>query len=254
AEREAAEAAEAAAPAQAEREAAEAAARAQAEREAAEAAARAQAEREAAEAAARAQAEREAAEAAARAQAEREAAEAAARAQAEREAAEAAARAQAEREAAEAAARAQAEREAAEAAAAAALAAPRTPLSPQDTIVMVVDDSKVVRVKTNRLLIPQGYKVVLAESAEQAIEFIAAEPPHVLITDVEMPGMDGFDLTRHVRATPAIADLPVIMITSADDRKAAADAAGVTLLLGKPYPEERLIECIERARQGQPIV
>ncbi|MFO1253496.1 MAG: response regulator [Inhella sp.] len=119
---------------------------------------------------------------------------------------------------------------------------------------MVVDDSKVVRVKTNRLLSPQGYKVVLAESAEQAIEFIAAEPPHVLITDVEMPGMDGFDLTRHVRATPAIAAMPVIMITSADDRKAAADAAGVTLLLGKPYPEERLIECIERARQGQPIV
>ncbi|MCZ8233743.1 MAG: response regulator [Inhella sp.] len=267
AEREAAEAARA----EAERQAAEAAeiARAEAERlaairgeearlaaeqaereaaEIAEATARAEAELLAAEAAARAEAERLAAE-----QAEREAAEAA-RAEAERlqaEAAEAAARAEAERLAAE-----QAEREAAEAAAAAAAAAAALapapvatrPLQPAETIVMVVDDSKIVRVKTSRALAPQGYQLVLAESGEEAVAKMAAQLPHVIITDVEMPGMDGFELTRLVRSNPLSAHLPVIMITGADDRQEAATAAGVTELLGKPYSEDRLIACIEQAR------
>ena len=117
-------------------------------------------------------------------------------------------------------------------------------------LVLAVDDSKIVRVKTSRVLAPQGYQVVLAESAEEAIEKFAAQAPHVLITDVEMPGMDGFELTRHVRATPALAHVPVIMITSSDDRQEAAQAAGVSTLLGKPYSEEALIACIETARQA----
>jgi CheY-like chemotaxis protein len=65
-----------------------------------------------------------------------------------------------------------------------------------------------------------------------------------------MPGLDGFELTRHVRATPRTAELPVVMITSADDRQAAANAAGVSLLLGKPYPEETLIAYIEGVREA----
>lgn len=262
AEREAAEAARA----EAERQAAEAAeiARAEAERQAAIRAEEArlaaeQAERESAEfaeATARAEAELLAAEAAARADAQRLAAEQAAReaaeaaqAEADRlaaEAADAVARAEAERLAAE-----QAEREAAAAAAAAALAPPPVatrPLQPAETIVMVVDDSKIVRVKTSRALAPQGYQLVLAESGEEAVAKMAAQLPHVIITDVEMPGMDGFELTRLVRSNPLSAHLPVIMITGADDRQEAATAAGVTELLGKPYSEDRLIACIEQAR------
>lgn len=283
AERQAAEAAERAeaqrrAAEQAEREAAEAA-RAEAERQAAEAAeiARAEAERQAAiraeearlaaeqvereaaefaEATARAEAELLATEAAARADAQRLAAEQVAReaaeaaqAEADRraaEAADAAARAEAERLAAE-----QAAREAAAAAAAAALAPPPAatrPLQPAETIVMVVDDSKIVRVKTSRALAPQGYQLVLAESGEEAVAKMAVQLPHVIITDVEMPGMDGFELTRLVRSNPLSAHLPVIMITGADDRQEAATAAGVTELLGKPYSEDRLIACIEQAR------
>ena len=75
--------------------------------------------------------------------------------------------------------------------------------------------------------------------------------PDVLITDVEMPGMDGFELTRHIRADPQSAQLPVIMITAADDRhREQADAAGVSVLLGKPYPEDALIAHI-RLAMGQ---
>ena len=113
---------------------------------------------------------------------------------------------------------------------------------------LVADDSKIVRVKISRLLAGQGYRVALAESGEQALALLAAERPHLLITDVEMPGIDGFELTRQVRANPATAALPVVMITSSDDKQDQAREAGVTQLLGKPYSEEALIGAIEQAR------
>ena len=79
----------------------------------------------------------------------------------------------------------------------------------------------------------------------------------MLITDVEMPGIDGFELTRHIRGNPHTAMLPVIMITAADDRhREHADAAGVSVLLGKPYSEDALIaklyEIEREARELQP--
>jgi CheY-like chemotaxis protein len=126
-----------------------------------------------------------------------------------------------------------------------------SPRSPAETLVMVADDSKVVRVKTSRLLTQHGYRVVLAEDGAQAAQLIDGEIPDVLITDVEMPGLDGFALTRHVRAHPRAQHIPVIMITAADDRlKQAAAAAGVTLVLGKPYPEADLLACIEQSRRA----
>jgi CheY-like chemotaxis protein len=193
--------------------------------------------------------EQAAAAAAAASAAERERAEQTIRAQAEREAQQHA-RAEAERAAAEA--RAREEAAAREAAAQAAARAPApTPAArrPADTLVMVADDSKVVRLKTSRLLAQHGYRVVLAEDGAQAAQLIETEVPAVLVTDVEMPGLDGFALTRHVRAHPRAGRIPIIMITSADDRlKEAAAEAGVTLVLGKPYPEDELIACIERSQ------
>ena len=114
---------------------------------------------------------------------------------------------------------------------------------------MVADDSKVVRVKTSRLLTQHGYRVVLAEDGAQAAQLLENELPAVLITDVEMPGMDGFELTRLVRSHPRAGRIPIIMITSADQRlKQAANEAGVTLVLGKPFPEDELIACIQRSQ------
>jgi len=118
---------------------------------------------------------------------------------------------------------------------------------------MVADDSKVVRVKTSRLLAQHRYRVVLAEDGAMAAQLIDQEVPLVLITDVEMPHMDGFALTRHVRNHPRAGHIPIIMITSADERlKGAAQEAGVTLVLGKPYAEEALIACIEKAAAMAP--
>jgi len=226
-----------------------------AERQIADAAAvaarRAEAQRLAAERRAAEEADRLVAEASARADAQRVQAERAAAAATAADRAEAqhradlAARVAAAREAAErAAAEAAAVVAAAAAAAAAATAAPRTP---EQTLVMVADDSKVVRVKTSRLLAKQGYRVALAEDGEDALRQFGTELPHLLITDVEMPGMDGFALTRELRGQPHTAQLPIIMITSADDRlRDAAAEAGVTVLMGKPYSEDDLLAQIER--------
>ncbi|MCA0239401.1 MAG: response regulator [Proteobacteria bacterium] len=112
---------------------------------------------------------------------------------------------------------------------------------------MVADDSKVVRVKTSRLLAAHQFRVVLAEDGRQALALIGQETPQVLITDVEMPGMDGLDLTRALRADARTAALPVVMITSADDRlRDQAQQAGVTVLMGKPYAEADLVAHVAR--------
>ena len=127
-------------------------------------------------------------------------------------------------------------------------AAPASPKAPEQTVIMVADDSKIVRVKTGRLLAQHRYQIVYATDGLEAVQQIEASMPDVVITDVDMPGMDGFQLTRHVRQNPRTAHIPVIMITAADDKhRADADRAGVSVLLGKPYPEDELIAHIRRA-------
>uniref|UniRef100_UPI0035B39461 response regulator n=1 Tax=Accumulibacter sp. TaxID=2053492 RepID=UPI0035B39461 len=117
---------------------------------------------------------------------------------------------------------------------------------------MIADDSKVVRVKTGRLLGTQRYQVVMAEDGLDAAQQIKAALPDVLITDVDMPGMSGLQLARQLRANAATARLPIIMVTSDSEQlRGEADAAGVDVLLGKPYPEEQLIAHIQRLANSQ---
>ena len=114
--------------------------------------------------------------------------------------------------------------------------------------VLVVDDSKVVRIKTSRLLEKNNYRVLLADDGLSAMACLEAQSADLLITDVEMPGLDGFGLTQRLRASPRWAGLPVIMITSSDDKhRAEAAAAGVDVLLGKPYDEQALLAEVQRA-------
>lgn len=123
---------------------------------------------------------------------------------------------------------------------------PAAARTPEQCLVMIADDSKVVRVKTSRLLSKHLYRVSLAEDGLDAARQIELDLPDVLITDVEMPGMDGFELTRQVRSNPRTAHIPIVMIT-ADDEKHRADAleAGVSVLLSKPYPEDQLIAYLQ---------
>ena len=122
------------------------------------------------------------------------------------------------------------------------------PLSPAAITVLVVDDSKVVRIKTSRLLEKHHYKVRLADDGLTALQALAEEWPDLVITDVEMPGLDGFGLTQQLRQQPRGQAMPVIMITSSNERhRDEAARAGVSVLLGKPYPEAQLLAEVEKA-------
>lgn len=122
---------------------------------------------------------------------------------------------------------------------------------PAQMLVLVVDDSKVVRVKTGRLLGEHHYRVVFANDGLEAAEQLKTISPDVVITDVEMPGMNGFELARHIRRNPKLKDVPVIMITAAEDRhRADAKAAGVSALLGKPFADGELVGYIRQAMLG----
>jgi chemosensory pili system protein ChpA (sensor histidine kinase/response regulator) len=117
------------------------------------------------------------------------------------------------------------------------------PAAPVPPLILVVDDSLTVRKITGRLLERQGYGVVTARDGLEALEKLAESPPDVMLVDIEMPRMDGFELTRHVRANAALAGLPIIMISSrtADKHRNVAHQLGVNAFLGKPYQEDELL-------------
>ncbi|MDH5538368.1 MAG: response regulator, partial [Rhizobacter sp.] len=113
-------------------------------------------------------------------------------------------------------------------------------------LVLVVDDSLTVRRVTQRLLVREGYRVALAKDGLDALERLGDELPQVVLTDIEMPRMDGFDLVRNIRGDTRLQALPVIMITSriAQKHRDYATELGVDHYLGKPYSEEDLLALI----------
>jgi chemosensory pili system protein ChpA (sensor histidine kinase/response regulator) len=134
-----------------------------------------------------------------------------------------------------------------------AIVTPDVPVAQQSAeqqapLVLVVDDSLTVRRVTQRLLQREGYRVTLAKDGLEGLEKLGEERPAVLLSDIEMPRMDGFDLVRNLRADPKLADLPVIMITSriAQKHRDYAAELGVDHYLGKPYAEEDLLSLVAR--------
>lgn len=113
-------------------------------------------------------------------------------------------------------------------------------------LILVVDDSITVRRVTQRLLLREGYRVALAIDGLQALECLQDEIPAVVLTDIEMPRMDGFDLARNIRGDVRMKDLPIVMITSriADKHREHAVELGVNHYLGKPYSEEELLSLV----------
>ncbi|OIQ99799.1 chemotaxis protein CheA [mine drainage metagenome] len=114
--------------------------------------------------------------------------------------------------------------------------------------IMIVDDSLTVRKITSRLLARSGYQVLTAKDGVDALEQLVDVLPDVMLLDVEMPRMDGFELTKRLRQDARTQDLPIIMITSrtADKHHRYAMELGVNEYMGKPYQEEELLENIAR--------
>jgi chemosensory pili system protein ChpA (sensor histidine kinase/response regulator) len=125
--------------------------------------------------------------------------------------------------------------------------APVIPTAPAVPLVLVVDDSITVRRVTQRLLAREGYRVALAADGLQALERLAEELPSVVLSDIEMPRMDGFDLARNIRGDARLAHLPIVMITSriAEKHREHAKELGVNHYLGKPYSEEELMSLVK---------
>src|SRR5450830_642442 len=118
----------------------------------------------------------------------------------------------------------------------------------QAPLVLVVDDSITVRRVTQRLLKREGFRVALATDGLQALERLQEEKPAVVLSDIEMPRMDGFDLARNIRGDANLRDLPIIMITSriAEKHRERARELGIDHYLGKPYSEDELIGLVRQ--------
>lgn len=123
-----------------------------------------------------------------------------------------------------------------------------TPVKPTRSTrtVMVVDDSVTVRKVTSRLLERHGYEVVLAKDGLDAITKLEEIRPDIMLLDIEMPRMDGFEVASLVRHNPNLIGLPIIMITSrtGEKHRERAFQIGVNAYMGKPFQEQQLLETI----------
>lgn len=113
-------------------------------------------------------------------------------------------------------------------------------------LVMVADDSLTVRKFTSRLLEREGYRVIAAKDGLDAIEKLKDRLPDVMLVDIEMPRMDGFDLTRNVRDDARTCGIPIIIISSrtAEKHRSRAAKLGVNAFIGKPYQDAELLQHI----------
>lgn len=116
----------------------------------------------------------------------------------------------------------------------------------REVTVMVVDDSITVRKVTGRLLTRNDMNVITAKDGMDAVTMLQERIPDVMLLDIEMPRMDGFELARHMRNTPELSKIPIIMITSrtGEKHRQRAMELGIKRYLGKPYQESELLENI----------
>jgi chemosensory pili system protein ChpA (sensor histidine kinase/response regulator) len=115
------------------------------------------------------------------------------------------------------------------------------------TFALVVDDSITVRRVTQRLLERNGMRVLTAKDGVDAVSLLAENLPDIILLDIEMPRMDGYEVAAHVRGDPRLKNIPIVMITSrvSEKHRARAIELGVDDYLGKPYQENQLLDAIE---------
>jgi two-component system chemotaxis response regulator CheY len=114
--------------------------------------------------------------------------------------------------------------------------------------VITVDDSRTVREMVSFTLKGAGYEVLEAEDGKDAIAKLASQTVDVVITDLNMPNMNGIDLIRALRADARFKFTPILMLTteSDDSKKGEGKAAGATGWLVKPFNPEKLIQTVQK--------
>jgi len=120
---------------------------------------------------------------------------------------------------------------------------------------MIVDDSITVRRVMERFLEGNGVRVVTAKDGLDAVSQLQDHKPDIILLDIEMPRMDGYEFASHVRNDERFSDVPIIMITSrvGDKHRARAIELGVNDYLGKPYQDMELLEAIQRLLEERGI-
>jgi signal transduction histidine kinase/CheY-like chemotaxis protein len=132
-----------------------------------------------------------------------------------------------------------------------------TPVSPQAPAshgtVLVIDDEAAVRDLMQRFLVKEGFRVATAAGGDEGLRRARELHPDAITLDVMMPGMDGWAVLAALKADPAVADIPVIMLTIVDDRNLGY-ALGAAEYLTKPVDRERLVAVLKKYRRDLPVL
>ncbi|UXI69141.1 hybrid sensor histidine kinase/response regulator [Tahibacter amnicola] len=119
-------------------------------------------------------------------------------------------------------------------------------------LILIVDDSLSVRRSLEQLVVDAGFEATTARDGLEAVERVRERRPNLMLVDLEMPRMNGLELTSFIRKNPSTRNIPVVMITSrtTERHRELARDAGVDTILSKPYSEEDLLRLIERSIGG----
>lgn len=114
--------------------------------------------------------------------------------------------------------------------------------------ILVVDDDKTTRKLLSLYLKGKGYEIVTAENGLEALEKVGIENVNFILTDMNMPYMDGIEFTKNLKSDPAHSNIPVVMVTTEadEDEKKRAFEAGVDDYLVKPTNADQINESIKR--------
>ncbi|WP_018990565.1 response regulator [Aromatoleum toluclasticum] len=120
--------------------------------------------------------------------------------------------------------------------------------TPNTPYLLIVDDDPRNRRVLEAMLAGEGYRVVSVGSGRESLAAVGAEPPAVILLDLMMPEMDGFEVVRRLRADAATQTIPIVAVTAIDDAgsRARLAAAGVVDVLGKPVERWTLRTCLGR--------
>jgi two-component system chemotaxis sensor kinase CheA len=122
------------------------------------------------------------------------------------------------------------------------------PVARRAASILVVDDALTVRELQRSIFENAGYRVAVATNGEEALTLISEERPDLVLTDVQMPRMDGFQLTEAIRAQPALASVPVIILTSRgsdEDRRRGLECGADGYIVKSGFDQSALLSAVE---------
>ncbi len=118
--------------------------------------------------------------------------------------------------------------------------------------ILITDDDPINRKLVESLLKPNGFDVRSVDSGQAALDAVNFDPPDLILLDLMMPGMDGFEVVRRLKADAATGRIPIVMLTALDDAgsRARLTSAGISVILNKPLDRWALQGCINQLLGG----